>query len=325
MPAPSSSTVAPQPLPAASRAGMVRIEGGAFCMGSDDFYPEERPAHRVRVSNFLIDRHPVTNSQFEAFIAATGYVTVAERPLDPADYPRVPAEALIPGSLVFSPRIDVARWRGAADWWDFVPSASWRRPQGRASSIAKLHNHPVVHVAYEDAQSYAHWADKDLPTEAEWEFAARGGLENAPYCWGDEFMPAGRRMAHTWDGDFPLPAPGAENAGRTSAVASYPPNGYGLYDMAGNVWEWTCDWYHTVHATDPANPCCIPLDPRGGSIAQSYDPAQGHIRIPRKVLKGGSFLCAPNYCRRYRPAARQPQMIDSAASHIGFRCVVRLR
>jgi formylglycine-generating enzyme required for sulfatase activity len=182
-----------------------------------------------------------------------------------------------------------------------------------------------VHVAYEDAQGYARWAGKELPTEAEWEFSARGGLENAPYCWGDEFLPGGRRMANTWEGDFPLPALGARDVGRTSPVASYPPNGYGLYDMAGNVWEWTCDWYQARHAADPAKPCCVPVDPRGGIITQSYDSAQGPIRIPRKVLKGGSFLCAPNYCRRYRPAARQPQMIDSTASHIGFRCVVRLR
>jgi formylglycine-generating enzyme len=302
---------------------MVHIETGTFCMGSDDFYPEERPAHRVRVSSFLIDQHPVTNSQFEAFVAATGYITVAERALDPMDYPGVPAEALVPGSLLFSPRTDVTRWHGAVDWWDYVPGASWRQPQGPGSSAAELENHPVVHVAYEDAQGYARWSGKELPTEAEWEFAARGGLENAPYCWGDEFMPRGRRMANTWEGDFPLSTPGAHNPGQTSPVDSYPPNGYGLYDMAGNVWEWTCDWYQAHHAADPAKLCCVPVNPRGGAITQSYDSAQGPIRIPRKVLKGGSFLCAPNYCRRYRPAARQPQMIDSAAAHIGFRCVVR--
>jgi len=306
-----------------AHAGMVRIDGGTFLMGSDDFYPEEKPARRVSVSGFRIDRHAVTNRQFAQFVAATGYVTVAERPLDPSRYPGVPGEALLPGSLVFSPRRPAGGWSGPADWWDYVAGASWRHPFGPDSSTVGLEDHPVVHVACEDAESYARWAGKDLPTEAEWEYAARGGLDGMPYVWGREFMPGGRRMANTWAGDFPFPAPNTVGAGRSTPVGSFPPNGYGLYDMVGNVWQWTRDWYRSTHPAAASKACCIPSDPKGGAQAESYDPAQPDIRIPRKVLKGGSFLCAPNYCRRYRPAARQPQMIDSAAQHIGFRCVVR--
>lgn len=300
---------------------MVWIAGGRFLMGSDNFYPEERPVHPVTVRGFHIDRYPVTNRAFEMFIAATGYVTVAERPLNPADYPGVPSAALTPGSLVFEPRTDVARFRSASDWWDYVPGANWRQPEGPGSSLAGREDDPVVHVAYEDAESYATWAGKSLPTEAQWEYAARGGFDGAPYSWGQEFRPDGAPMANTWDGDFPLRAAHARTPGTRSAVGGYPPNGYGLHDMIGNVWEWTSDWFSQRHENNTGKCCCGPAEPRGGAIERSYDPAQPRIRIPRKVVKGGSFLCAPNYCQRYRPAARQPQMIDTSTCHIGFRCV----
>lgn len=327
MPEPLQADRSRSPSLAANAAfsGMVRLPGGDFTMGSDDFYPEEKPCRRVRVSAFCIDMHPVTNKQFSEFVAATGYTTLAERPIDPTLYPGVPREALQPGSLVVSIRPGVRQWGGAADWWDFVPGTSWRCPYGPGSSIEGLDDHPVVHVSYEDALAFAFWCGKDLPTEAEWEYAARGGLDGASYAWGSEFKPAGRTMANTWPGEnFPLPDKASGRVGNSTPVCSFPPNGYGLHDMIGNVWEWTRDWYRSAHdAVGKPGGCCIPTNPIGANADQSFDPAQPHIKIPRKVLKGGSFLCAPNYCRRYRPAARQPQMIDSTAVHIGFRCVVR--
>jgi len=304
---------------------MVRIPGGSFLMGSDRHYPEERPAHRVSVSAFVMDATAVTNRQFEAFVAATGHVTVAERPLDPALYPGARPENLQPGSLVFTGsegRVDLSDCR---NWWSWVRGACWRKPEGPGSDLVGREDHPVVQVAYEDAEAFAAWAGKALPTEAEWEFAARGGLEGAEFVWGDELTPGGRHMANTWQGPFPWRNFAWDGYERTAPVASYPPNGYGLYDMAGNVWRWTADWYAAGHAVDPARPCCSPTDPRGPAIDGSYDPAQTHIRIPRKVVKGGSFLCAPSYCRRYRPAARHAQMVESGASHIGFRCIRRDR
>lgn len=308
----------------APSAGMLRIRGGAFLMGSDDFYPEEKPARRVAVSDFLMDMHPVTNRQFAEFVDATGYVTLAERPLDPKLYPGIPEADLVPGSLILNIRDGVRQWSGPADWWAYVPGANWRCPHGPRSSLAGLEDHPVVHVSYEDAEAYALWAGKALPTEAEWEFAARGGLEGAAYVWGADFKPGDRRMANTWPGEnFPLADSATGTIGSTTPVCSYPANGYGLYDMAGNVWEWTRDWYRSEAPATAVKSCCVPLDPAGCRRDESYDPSQPQIAIPRKVLKGGSFLCAPNYCRRYRPAARQPQMIDSTALHIGFRCVVR--
>jgi len=208
-------------------------------------------------------------------------------------------------------------------WWHYLVAASWRHPEGPGSDIAGRDAYPVVHVAFEDAEAYAAWAGKELPTEAEWEFAARGGLEAAEFCWGDQFTPDGRYMANTWQGPFPWRNLASDGFVGTAPVASYDPNGYGLYDMAGNVWEWTIDWYTARHPEAADKPCCVTSNPRGGPIEASYDPHQPAIRIPRKVVKGGSYLCAPSYCRRYRPAARQPQMVDSAMSHIGFRCVVR--
>lgn len=303
--------------------GMVRIPGGTFRMGSDRHYPEERPAHRVQVGAFWMDATTVTNAQFAAFVAATGYVTVAERPLDPAQYPGAMPGMLAPGALVFHMTDGPVDTSVIAHWWRWTPGAQWRHPEGPGSTIAGREQHPVVQVAHADAQAYARWAGKALPSEAEWEFAARGGLDGAEFVWGEELTPGGRHMANTWQGPFPWRNFAADGFERTAPVASYPPNGYGLYDMAGNVWQWTDDWFAPRHAIDRSASCCAPTDPRGPALEGSYDPAQPRIRIPRKVVKGGSFLCAPSYCRRYRPAARHAQMVDTGMSHIGFRCVLR--
>lgn len=300
----------------------VRIEGGTFLMGSDHHYPEEAPAHLVHVESFVIAAHPVTNAQFAEFVDATGYVTVAERPLDPADYPGAPPENVVPGSLVFTPTSGPVDLRHLYQWWTWTPGAFWRQPEGPASSISDRSDHPVVQVAYEDAVAYASWVGGTLASEAQWEYAARGGLEGAEFTWGDEQRPGGRIMANTWDGpDFPWRSTGESGFTGTSPVGSFPPNRYGLYDMAGNVWEWTDDWYVSRHPAAADKPCCVPTNPRGGSAEGSLDPAQPAFPVPRKVIKGGSHLCADTYCRRYRPAARRPQMIDSGMSHIGMRVV----
>jgi formylglycine-generating enzyme required for sulfatase activity len=295
------------------------VPGATFRMGSDAHYPEEAPAHRVTVGGFWIDVVAVTNRDFAAFADATGHVSVAERPLDPADFPGAPPENLMPGSLVFRRTRGPVDLRHINQWWAWTPGASWRQPEGAGSSLSGREDHPVVHVAYEDAAAYARWAGKALPTEAQWELAARGGLDAAAFTWGDEPEPPGGRLANFWHGDFPWRA--ARGYGTTAPVGSFPPNGHGLYDMAGNVWEWTADWYAARHPADAGHACCVPVDPRGGTERDSLDPAQPQFRIPRKVIKGGSFLCADSYCRRYRPAARRPQMIDTGMSHIGFRCV----
>lgn len=307
--------------PAPKHPGMVWIAGGTFQMGADHFYLEETPVHPVTVDGFWIDQYTVTNAQFAEFVEATNYVTLAERPLNPDDYPGATVELLVPGSLVFQKPAQRVDLNDYTNWWAYVPGADWRHPEGPGSDLVGREQHPVVHVAYEDAEAFAKWAGKALPTEAQWEYAARGSLENAVYTWGDEFAPDGRLMANTWQGDFPWENSLLDGYERTAPVGSFPPNGYGLYDMAGNVWEWTTDWYQPRHSQEAAKPCCVPLNPRGADVEQSYDPRQPHIRIPRKVLKGGSFLCAPNYCLRYRPAARIPEMIDTATCHIGFRCV----
>lgn len=302
---------------------MIFIPGGTFRMGSDRHYPEEAPAHRVTVDGFWMDRTPVTNRQFREFVKATGHVTFAEVVPDPKDYPGTLPHMLYAGSLVFTPPehpVDLRFW---GEWWTFLKGADWRHPSGPKSTVNALDNHPVVHVAFSDALAYAHWAGKDLPTEAEWEFAARGGLDGAEFAWGAEFTPGGRHMANTWQGDFPRQNLAQDGFTHTSPVTAFPPNGYGVYDMIGNVWEWTSDFYVAKHAADAPKACCIPKNPRGGREDQSYDPCQPEIRIPRRVLKGGSHLCAPNYCRRYRPAARHPQLVDTSASHAGFRCVRR--
>jgi formylglycine-generating enzyme required for sulfatase activity len=302
---------------------MVRIPGGSFLMGSDRHYPEEGPAHRVTVDAFWIDRHPVTNAEFARFVAATGHVTDAEVPPDPRDYPELRPDMTFAGSLVFVNPEGPRDSRDIRLWWHFVDGACWRRPQGGTSSIAGLADHPVVHVTFADADAYARWAGKTLPTEAEWERAARGGLEGAEFAWGDECTPGGREMANTWQGEFPWQNLRADGYERTSPVGAFPPNAFGLHDMIGNVWEWTLDWYRPAHDRNEPKACCVPVNPRGPSAEASYDPDHPLVRIPRKVLKGGSHLCAPNYCLRYRPAARYPEPIDTSTSHVGFRCVRR--
>jgi len=309
--------------PSVNTADMIRIPGGTYRMGSDKHYPEEAPVHRVTIGDFQIDRTPVTNRQFREFVRATGHVTFAEIPPDPKDYPGARPDMLLAGSLVFTPPKHPVDLRDWSQWWTFLKGANWQHPYGPDSNIKGLDEHPVVHVAYSDAFLYARWAKKDLPTEAEWEFAARGGLEDTEFAWGNEFIPKGRPMANTWHGEFPHQRqPGFR---RTSPVTAFPPNGYGVYDMIGNVWEWTSDWFSSKHQADAPKACCIPENPRGGPEGDSYDSCQPNIRIPRKVLKGGSHLCAPNYCRRYRPAARHAQPIDTSTSHVGFRCVMRAR
>lgn len=303
--------------------GMIFVPGGDFRMGSDSHYPEEAPVHRVAVDSFWIDTAPVTNREFGIFVDATQYTTVAERKPDAADYPGALPHLLQAGSLVFTPTKHPVDLRDLRQWWSFEFGATWRTPLGPSSSIRGMDDHPVVHVAYEDADAYARWSGKELPSEAEWEFAARGGLDGADYAWGDEFEPGGKTMANTWRGDFPYRNLKPVAGQRTSRIRSYPPNGYGLYDMIGNVWEWTSDWYAPKHAADAQHACCLPQNPRGGTELKSYDPSQPSIRIGRKVVKGGSHLCAPNYCRRYRPAARHAQPVDTSMSHVGFRCVMR--
>jgi formylglycine-generating enzyme required for sulfatase activity len=314
------SEVAPGPPPFPD---MVWVPGGTFRMGSDKHYPEERPVHRVTVDGFWIDRFPVTNERFERFVTETGHRTFAEIPPNPKDYPGALPDMLYAGSLVFVKPAGAVDTRDISNWRHYTRDAYWRQPQGPGSFIDGLGQHPVVHVTFGDAEAFAAWEGKVLPTEAEWEFAARGGLDGAAYAWGDEFLPNDRHMANTWQGEFPwqsLPRDGYEG---TSPVGAYPPNGYGLFDMIGNVWEWTTDWYRPGHPYNASPACCGGHAPRPSGEIDSYDPAMPDIRIPRKVIKGGSHLCAPNYCRRYRPAARFPEPVDTSACHLGFRCVIR--
>lgn len=308
------------------RDGMKFIEGGTFSMGSERFYPEEAPVRPVRVDSFWIDETPVTNAAFARFVTETGYRTVAEIAPDPKDYPGMnPADALA-GSLLFRRTpgpVDLQDW---SQWWTFSFGTDWRHPHGPDSNLDGLEDHPVVHVCHDDAEAYARWAGKTLPTEAEWEFAARGGLEGAEFAWGDTLAPDGQMLANYWQGAFPYGNTLEDGYERTSPVRTYPANGFGLYDMIGNVWEWTSDWFAQPRIERKAKgSCCVPSNPRGATRKESLDPATPHIPIPRKVLKGGSHLCAPSYCQRYRPAARHPQAVESSTSHIGFRCVVRER
>lgn len=301
---------------------MVWVPGGEFLMGSDDFYPEERPAHRVAVDGFWIDDHPVTVAEFRRFVKATGHVTWAELEPDPADYPDADPDLLVPGSLVFHPTTGPVDLSDVRNWWSWTPGAQWRNPEGPGSTLHGRELHPVTHVAFQDAVAYAEWAGKQLPTEAQWERAARGGLEGKVFCWGDEFAPRGKMMANTWQGQFPWQNLLLDHFERTSPVKRFPANGYGLFDMAGNVWEWTTDFFTPRHPDAPEHPCCAPHNPRVSSPEQSYDLGAPGAHIPRRVTKGGSHLCAPNYCLRYRPAARQGEAIDTSTSHIGFRCVI---
>ena len=297
---------------------MAELPAGRFLMGSDRFYPEERPVREVSVGGFWIDRHPVTVAEFRRFVKATDRVTWAEQAPVADDYPEAAPELLVPGSLVFSKTSGPVDLGDHHNWWRWVPGADWRHPDGPESTVGGRERHPVTHVSYGDAVAYAEWAGKSLPTEAEWEYAARGGLEGADFTWGDEFAPKGRMMANTWQGEFPWQNLLLDRDEGTSPIETYPPNGYGLYDMAGNVWEWTDD-YFTLPSAGSAPSCCAPHNPRE---SQSANAPPGE-RFARRVIKGGSHLCAPNYCLRYRPAARQGETVDSTTSHIGFRCVVR--
>jgi sulfatase modifying factor 1 len=305
--------------------GMKLIRGGAFRMGSEDFYADERPVRPAEVGDFWIDETPVTNAQFARFVAATGHVTFAETAPDPRDYPGMAPEMARAGSSVFTPPDapipgGPSAVEGTPPWWRYTFGADWRHPLGPDSSVEGLGDHPVVHIVPADAEAYVAWAGKTLPNEAEWEYAARGGLADATaYAWGDEFEPDGRPMAKTWQGEFPHRNDAPPGLERTAPVRSYPANAFGLHDMIGNVWEWTADWY--ADAPVAASPCC------GGSaraaMAGSCDPRSPVAGIPRRVLKGGSHLCAPTYCQRYRPAARWAQPVDTSTSHVGFRCIVR--
>jgi sulfatase modifying factor 1 len=288
---------------------MVEVPTGTFRMGSERFYPEERPVREVSVDGFWIDRHPVTVAEFRRFVKATGHVTWAEEAPKAADYPDADPELLVPGSLVFAQSSGPVDLTDYTNWWAWTPGADWRHPEGAGSNVGGRERHPVTHVSYSDAVAYAEWAGKSLPTEAEWEYAARGGLEQAVFTWGNEFAPKGLMMANTWQGEFPWQNLRLDGYEGTSPAGRFPPNGFGLYDMAGNVWEWTVDRFE--HQTIRA--CCAPQRDDAGE------------RYPRHVIKGGSHLCAPNYCLRYRPAARQAETVDTTTSHIGFRCVVRLR
>jgi formylglycine-generating enzyme required for sulfatase activity len=302
---PERQTTAPE--------GMVWVPGGSFRMGDEDArFPDAQPVHLVHVDGFWMDKTEVTNAQFVRFVEATGYQTVAERKPDPKDFPGAPPENLVPGSIVFTPPKAEVSLENHYVWWRYVPGACWRHPEGPGSDLKGRENHPVVHVCWEDAAAYAKWAGKRLPTEAQWEYAARGGLERKPYGWGDELLPGGKWQANIWQGRFPVENTLADGYRTTAPVGSFPPNGYGLYDMAGNVWEWCADWYRPDYYK--ISPQRNPLGPDS-----SHDPAEPGI--PKRVQRGGSFLCSDLYCVRYRPGTRGKGAVDSGQSHAGFRCV----
>jgi formylglycine-generating enzyme len=312
--------------PATVNAEMVDIPAGRFRMGCTRFYPEEGPVREVEIDGFAIDPSPVTVAEFAAFAEETGYVTVAERPPDPADYPEADPALLVAGSAVFHPTPGPVPLHDPGLWWAYVPGAGWRHPWGPDSDNAQRGDHPVTHIAYQDAEAYAAWAGKVLPTEAEWEYAARGGLDGMLFAWGDEERPGRALMANSWQGEFPWRNTGARGWRGTTPVGLFPANGYGLSDMTGNVWEWTSDYFSPRGAGAEATrrACCgPPRNPRVDTVDTSFDVGRPGAHIPRRVIKGGSHLCAPNYCLRYRPAARQPEAIDTSTSHIGFRCVRR--
>lgn len=275
---------------------MVAIPGGTFTMGSDRHYPEEAPAHKVRVDGFSMSPVPVTNRQYADFVAATDYRTVAERPLDPADFPGAPPENLVPGSLVFTMTPGPVDLRHLSQWWTWTPGACWRHPEGPGSTVDGRLDHPVVHIAFEDAEAYAYWAGQELPTEAEWEFAARGGLEGKGFVWGDEAVPGGRYLANFWQGEFPWRNTAADGFAGTSPVGSFPPNGYGLYDMAGNVWEWTADWYEAYPDSSFQSPYY------GGQY---------------RVLRGGGWFETADFVRT---TTRNATSETAPNDDLGFRC-----
>jgi len=305
---------------------MIRIAAGSFRMGSDSHYPEEAPARRRSVGAFWIDIAPVTNRQFAAFVAETGYRTVAEQAIDPAVYPDLSRDEAGPGSLVFEKTAAPVDLSDVSQWWTFRHGVDWKHPLGPETGIDGIEDHPVVHVAYADAVAFAAWAGKALPTEVEWEFAARGGAEGDEFAWGEEIAPGGKMMANYWQGLFPFANQMLDGYERTSPVGAYPANGYGLLDMIGNVWEWTSDSYDagiSTRAGAAPRSCCTTQPGLGRAKLADTDARSGEPDIARKVIKGGSHLCAENHCRRYRPPARQAQAIDTSTSHIGFRCVVR--
>jgi len=320
----AANTVSP---PGAAPEGMVWIPGGEFSMGSDDprgmicggpdAMPDARPIHRVYVDGFWMDTTEVTNEQFERFVKATGYVTVAERVPKPEDFPGAPLENLVPGAVVFKPTSEPVPLNNHFQWWEYVRGASWRHPAGPESDLKGREKHPVVHVAYEDAEAYVKWAGKRLPTEAEWEFAARGGLSSQPYAWGTELKPGGKWAANIYQGRFPMKDDAEDGFVGAAPVAQYPANGYGVYDMAGNVWEWCSDWYRpdyyeTVFTTDG-----VARNPTGP--ADSFDPVEPGV--PKRVHRGGSFLCTDLYCTRYMVGSRGKGELSTGSSHLGFRCV----
>ncbi len=317
------------PDPGPAPEGMAWIPGGEFVMGSGDSdklaRPVEKPAHRVRVSAFWIDTTEVTNAKFAEFVKATGYITVAEKDIVweeaknqlPPGTPRLPDEELKAGSVVFTPPSRAVPLQDISGWWSWVDGADWRHPEGPGSDLKNRADHPVVHIAWEDATAYARWAGKRLPTEAEWEFAARGGLESATFTWGNEPFSASSPQANIWQGDFPHRNTVVDGHERTAPVKSYPPNGYGLHDMSGNVWEWCSDWWRVDLYRARGLEGSVVVDPRGPS--KSHDPRQPFEK--QRVTRGGSFLCHDCYCAAYRPAGRQGSAIDTGLSHIGFRCV----
>lgn len=318
------------PKPNSAPSGMVWIPGGEFSMGAQDFpnmndfgmkaIQDAQPIHRVYVDGFFMDATDVTNNEYAKFVHATGYVTVAERKPRPEDLPGVPAENLVPGSVVFSAPSHPVPLDDYTQWWEYVPGANWKHPLGPKSNIVGKGNDPVVHVAYEDALAYARWAGKRLPTEAEWEFAARGGLTGKPFVWGDEFLPNGHWMANTHQGHFPNQDTGADGYAGISPVARFPRNGYGLYDMSGNVWQWTSDWYRPDYYAELASMRRTARNPQGPD--KSYDPAEPGV--PKRVQRGGSFLCTDQFCSRYVLGTRGKGDIETGTNHVGFRCVMTI-
>ena len=304
--------------PGSPPKGMVWIPGGTFWMGCEGCgMPDALPVHMVEVDGFWMDRTPVTNADFERFVTATGYVTVAERPLDPKDYPGVPNEMLVPGSAVFAPTSRPVPLDNPLQWWRYTPGASWKHPEGPGSSLRDRADHPVVHIAFEDAQAYAAWAGKRVPTEAEFEFAARGGLDRNLYPWGNELTPGNTRAANIWQGTFPAKDSGEDGYIGTSPVTAFPPNGFGLHDMGGNVWQWCADWYRPDYFAVLAKTSAATRNPQGP--ANSFDPQEPGAS--KRVLKGGSYLCTDQYCARYLVGSRGKSEVTSGASNLGFRLV----